>query len=155
MLPIAPNRFAPSRFVPNRVTAPLRRRLAAGCLVLALGVLALGLGGGVCLPVPALAGDFVPGIEDLPLMAELEPIDGSGFAFDTASGRLVEAYAGGAVEPEAVLAFYESALPALGWEAVAETAADQSWQRAGEMLAIEFVDGEGPLTVRFQLAPQE
>jgi hypothetical protein len=140
MFPLTPNRFA----------APLCRRLAAGCLVLALG-----LGPVALQPVPASAGDFVPGIEDLPLMAELEPIDGSGFAFDTASGRLVEAYAGGAVEPGAVLAFYESALPALGWEAVAETAADQTWQREGEILAIEFVEGAEPLTVRFQLAPQE
>ncbi|MEX2201450.1 MAG: hypothetical protein WD711_08660 [Dongiaceae bacterium] len=88
-------------------------------------------------------------------MAELEPINGSGFAFDTASGRLVEAYAGGAIELEAVLAFYESALPALGWEPVAETAADQTWQREGETLTIEFVEGAEPLTVRFQLAPQE
>jgi hypothetical protein len=146
----APNRFVPNRFAPNRFVGPLRRRLAAGCLVLALS-----LGACACLPFRAQAGDFVPGIEDLPLMAELDPIDGSGFAFDTASGRLVEAYAGGAVAPETVLAFYESALPALGWEAVAGTAADQTWQRAGEILAIEFVEGEGPLTVRFQLAPQE
>lgn len=90
-------------------------------------------------------------MEDLPLMAELEPIDGSGFAFDTAAGRLVEAYAGGAVEPEAVLAFYGSTLPALGWEPVEE----QTWQRDGETLAIEFVEGAEPLTVRFQLAPLE
>ncbi|MEX0808487.1 MAG: hypothetical protein WD044_07145 [Dongiaceae bacterium] len=128
--------------------ALLRRLVAAGCLALAFAI--AGLAGG-----PVRAGDFVPGIEDLPLMAELEPIDGSGFAFDTASGRLVEAYAGGTIEPEAVLAFYESTLPALGWEPAAEAAGDQTWQREGETLAIEFVEGAEPLTVRFQLAPQE
>ncbi|MDZ4735325.1 MAG: hypothetical protein SGJ07_03170 [Rhodospirillaceae bacterium] len=130
--------------LPIGCLAPLRRRLAAGCLALAF-VLAGFAGGEV------RAGDFVPGIEDLPLMAELEPIDGSGFAFDTASGRLVEAYASGTVAPEAVLAFYERTLPALGWEA----GDDQTWQREGETLAIEFVEGAEPLTVRFQLAPQE
>ncbi|MEX1108486.1 MAG: hypothetical protein WEC00_06200 [Dongiaceae bacterium] len=135
-----------SPLVPIWRSAPLCRRLAAGWLALALSLGIVGLANG-----PVCAGDFVPGIEDLPLMAELEPIDGSGFAFDTASGRLVEAYAAGTVEPEAVLAFYKSTLPALGWEA----AEDQTWQREGETLTIEFVEGAEPLTVRFQLAPQE
>ena len=144
-----------SPLVPIARLAPFRRRLVAVCLALALGLGGIALGSIALGAAPASAGDFVPGIEDLPLMEELEPIDGSGFAFDTASGRLVEAYAGGAVEPEAVLAFYESTLPALGWEAVTDAAADQSWQREGEILAIEFVEGAAPLTVRFQLAPRD
>jgi hypothetical protein len=123
-----------------------RRQLLAGGL--ALGVL-LALA-----PQPdgpaARAGEFVPGIEDLPLMAELHAIEGTGFAFDTAAGRLVEAYAGGDVAPAEVDAFYDRTLPELGWQA----AGDRLWRREGETLTIEFVDGADPVTIRFQLSPQ-
>lgn len=120
-----------------------RRRTGACALVLAL-LLAF---------VPAiapLASEFVPGIEDLPLMGELHAIEGSGFAFDTAAGRLVEAYAGGGVSQEEVDAFYNETLPQLGWE----PDGDRLWRREGETLTIEFVEGTDPVTIRFQLSPQ-
>lgn len=96
------------------------------------------------------ASEFVPGIEDLPLMGELHAIEGSGFAFDTAAGRLVEAYAGGSVSQEAVDEFYNETLPQLGWE----PDGDRLWRREGETLTIEFVEGTDPVTIRFQLSPQ-
>lgn len=141
--------LSPSRSEPRPPLRPIARRLRAGfarrfalAVALALGF-AAGAGG-------AHAGDFVPGIEDLPLMADLHAIEGSGFAFDTAAGRLVEAYAGGDVTREAVADFYAQTLPALGWQ----VAGERHWRRDGEALAIEFVDGADPLTVRFQLSPQ-
>jgi hypothetical protein len=142
---------SPSRFRPRPPLRPIAHpRLAgpAGRLArIAVLVLALSLAGAMN---DAHAGEFVPGIEDLPLMAELHAIEGSGFAFDTAAGRLVEAYAGGDVTREAVAEFYAQTLPALGWQADGE----RLWRREGETLAIEFVDGTDPLTVRFQLSPQ-
>ena len=113
-------------------------------------------------PATLVAGEFVPGIEDLPLMAELEAIEGAGYAFDTAGGRLVEAYAGGDASEAAVIDFYARTLPELGWEAedgpgdASEDASGEAlrWRREGETLAIDFVEGESPLTVRFRLAPQ-
>lgn len=132
----------PANPIPNCRPAPRRapRVFAAALLLFAI----------VAGATTSSAGEFVPGIEDLPLMDELQAIDGSGFAFDSASGRLVEAYAGGNVTREAVEAFYDRTLPELGWT---ETG-DQAWQREGETLVIEFVEGAGPLTVRFQLAPK-
>ena len=121
---------------------PLARRLWAVIALLAALALAPGIG--------ARASEFVPGIEDLPLMGELHAIEGSGFAFDTAAGRLVEAYAGGSVSQDAVDAFYNETLPQLGWEADG----DRIWRREGETLTIEFVEGIDPVTIRFQLSPQ-
>ncbi len=120
-----------------------RRRFAGWALVAALAI--------ALVPAsPAHASEFVPGIEDLPLMAELHAIEGSGFAFDTAAGRLVEAYAGGSVAPADVDAFYSQTLPQLGWQPDGE----RLWRREGETLTIEFVEGTDPVTIRFQLSPQ-
>ena len=126
----------------RRPRRPVARRLLA---VVAL-VAALALAPGIA----ARASEFVPGIEDLPLMWELHAIEGSGFAFDTAAGRLVEAYAGGSVSQDDVDAFYNETLPQLGWEADG----DRHWRREGETLTIEFVEGTDPVTIRFQLSPQ-
>jgi len=140
-LPSRPTSNTGSGIPPHRPRS--RRRSAVCALVLAL---ALAFAPGVA----ARAGEFVPGIEDLPLMGELHAIEGSGFAFDTAAGRLVEAYASGSVSQDEVDAFYNETLPQLGWEADG----DRLWRREGETLTIEFVEGTDPVTVRFQLSPQ-
>ena len=126
----------------RRPRRPVARRLRA---VVAL-VAALAFAPGIA----AQASEFVPGIEDLPLMGDLHAIEGSGFAFDTAAGRLVEAYAGGSVSQDDVDAFYNETLPQLGWEADG----DRHWRREGETLTIEFIEGTDPVTIRFQLSPQ-
>lgn len=129
---------------PHPTLRPISRRRFAGCAIVATLAVAL-------LPaVPAHASEFVPGIEDLPLMEALHAIDGPGYAFDTAAGRLVEAYAGGDVTPADVDAFYDETLPQLGWQADGE----RLWRREGETLTIEFVEGTDPVTIRFQLSPQ-
>jgi hypothetical protein len=95
-------------------------------------------------------GGFVAGIEDLPLMPGLTELSGSGYAFDSSGGRIVEAYASGDVSRQQVLDFYGSTLPQLGWEA----ATSHSYRRQGERLAIDFVTGNGPLTVHFTVTPE-
>ena len=108
---------------------------------------------------PALAEDrFVAGIDDLPLMTGLSPLAGQSVVFDAPSGRVVESWARGAVTRAAVLAFYRSTLPQLGWTA----AAPDLFRRDGETLRLEFPPGAprgaapaaaGTLLIRFYLSP--
>lgn len=138
-----------SRLTVNNVSGipprrAISRRQSAICALVVAFALAFAPG------IAPRAGEFVPGIEDLPLMGELHAIEGSGFAFDTAAGRIVEAYAGGSVSQDAVDEFYNATLPQLGWEADG----DRLWRREGETLTIEFVEGTDPVTIRFQLSPQ-
>ena len=98
------------------------------------------------------AGLFIKDIEDLPLMPGLVEELGSGTAFDTAQGRIVEAYATGPVSEGGVMAFYEKTLPQLGWRPLGQG----TFRRENEILMVEFPGGPGaapPLTVGFRLMP--
>lgn len=94
---------------------------------------------------------FVAGFEDLPLMPGLTQVTDAGTVFDTPSGRIVDAYANGAVAAEDVAAFYARTLPQLGWQRIS----DHRYRREGERLDLEIRGGNGPTTVRFYLAPDE
>lgn len=98
------------------------------------------------------AGHFIKDIEDLPLMPGLVEEVGSGTAFDTAQGRIVEAFATGPVSEGGVMAFYDRTLPQLGWRRMGIGV----FQRESEILKLEFPGGPGaapPLTVAFRLMP--
>jgi hypothetical protein len=94
-------------------------------------------------------GAFLPGIEDLPLMPGLKPVEPASTYFDSPAGRIVIAYAGGPLERPAILSFYAQALPQLGWTRLG----DADYRRDGETLRIEVGDARPPL-VRFTLSPQ-
>ena len=102
------------------------------------------------MPLPALADSFVAGTEDVPLMPELQPVDGSALTFDKPQGRIVEAQASGKVTRAAVHAFYAQTLPQLGWK----PAGPEAWQREGETLRLDFHGPDGALTVGFTLSPR-
>jgi hypothetical protein len=103
------------------------------------------------MPMAAQAADtFVAGTEDVPLMPELRPIDGSALVFDKPEGRIIEAQAMGAVNRGKVRGFYAAALPQLGWH----TAGKDVWERDGERLHLDFHGRDGHLTVGFTLSPQ-
>ena len=95
------------------------------------------------------AADYIAGVEDLPLMPGLSQIETAGTVFDAPSGRIVEAYAAGPVTRDQVLGFYAATLPELGWTTEQRT----EFHRAGEILQLDFLDGEEVLTVRFTLSP--
>jgi hypothetical protein len=106
---------------------------------------------------PCLAAEaFVTGIEDLPLMPGLQPLTAGNVVFDAPGGRVVEAWAAGSASREAVLAFYTSTLPQLGWT----QSTPSSFRREGELLQLEFptagpqgARAPGGLVVRFYLSP--
>ena len=110
-------------------------------------------------PQSAMAEDqFLSAIEDLPLMDGLNEVEGEGMAFDSSSGRIVEALTMGKVDKNDVIAFYSQTLPQLGWS---ETAPGQ-FSREGEILILEFppmlaISGasSAPLGVRFMLSPAQ
>jgi hypothetical protein len=72
--------------------------------------------------------------------------------FESANGRIVEAWAVGYLPADRVRAFYRDSLPQLGWRAVG----DLTFRREGEVLTLDFPSGPGaaePLAVRFRIAP--
>ncbi len=110
-------------------------------------------GGGVSMGGSEPTSQFVSSTEDLPLMPGLDEDLEAGTAFDTPQGRLVEAYAVGNVSHIAILEFYATTLPQLGWV----QKENNRFQRDQEQLLIEFVNndekGNAATTVRFALAP--
>ena len=98
-----------------------------------------------------LAADrFVSGVADLPLMPGLEEIDGSAMVFSKPQGRIIEVMASGAVSRDAVRAFYDRALPQLGWRRVEAN----SWLREHELLRFDMRDQKKGLVIQFSLTPQ-
>ena len=97
------------------------------------------------------AGDgFVDGFEDLPLAPGLVSVPEAGIGFDKPTGRIVVAYARGAVAKSAVEKFYSTTLPQLGWTVASGSG---SYLREGERLTIEVLGADGAVTVRYSLAP--
>jgi len=121
---------------------PRSRHVLAGFLL----VLSL-----VGAPVASVAGEaFVSSVEDLPLMPGLLEDKPAGLTFDSAGGRIVEAYATGRVEEDEVLQFYGETLPQLGWTAEASAL----FHRGGETLRLDFQRGAKGLTVHYYLSPR-
>jgi hypothetical protein len=94
-------------------------------------------------------GGFLTAIEDMPLMPGLIEVADAGTVFETAKGRIVEAWAEGNVTMPAVIAFYDATLPQLGWERLG----DGTFERDGETLRIDRIDGGAQTTVRFTVTP--
>lgn len=105
------------------------------------------------LSTPLAAQDparYVAGVDDLPLMPGLDEMKDSGLIFDKPGGRIVEAFAAGALTRREVLAFYDTTLPQLGWRR------DRSggYLREGERLQLTLTEAAGGVTVQFRLFPQ-
>jgi hypothetical protein len=99
----------------------------------------------------AVAGDvFLSRLEDMPLAPGLSEDAAAGLSFDSASGRIVEAYARGNLTEDQVLHFYRETLPQLGW--TAENA--RQYRRGGERLRLELTRSGQALTVHYSLSPQ-
>ncbi len=99
---------------------------------------------------PALAEGFLGVYEDLPLAPGLTEAAGAGVAFDSPSGRIVEAYAHGPVKAAEVLKFYAATLPQLGWRRESDTL----YRREAEVLRLDPASKGGVLTLRFAISPE-
>ena len=103
---------------------------------------------------PSGAGAFVTGMEDVPLMSDLQDVPDAAVIFDKPAGRLIEAYAEGNVESAAVMKFYRETLPQLGWSIEAAKGASGVFFRERERLEIHVLEGTDRRTVRFVLSPR-
>jgi hypothetical protein len=93
---------------------------------------------------------FLSRLEDLPLAPGLSEDAAAGLSFDSAGGRIVEAYARGNMTEAQVLKFYEETLPQLGWTADNE----RQYRRGSERLRLELTQNGQGLTVHYSLSPQ-
>ncbi len=101
----------------------------------------------VALSFPALAENgYSRVIEDLPLIPGMVEMQDRAVIFDTAGGRILETAAQTADSADKVIAFYDKALPALGWA----IAGHGHYTRAHEVLKIT----PSGASVSFKLSPQ-
>jgi hypothetical protein len=90
-------------------------------------------------------------LHDVPVMRGLENLDDEAFSFDKPEGRIVTQIARtDRLDQKQVMAFYQSALPPLGWRKVREN----EYRRSGERLTLSFEKHDGVLTVKFFLSPE-
>ena len=99
---------------------------------------------------PARAEGFLGAYEDLPLAPGLTEVAGSGVAFDSPGGRIVEAFAAGSVKASDVLKFYAATLPQLGWRRESDTL----YRREAEVLRLDPTPQGKGVTIRFAVSPE-
>ena len=92
---------------------------------------------------------YLAEFEDLPLAPGLTEQQG-GMLFETPTGRIVEAFASGELSAAQAQAFYQQALPQLGWE----LQADGGYKRDNEFLRIDMDGSHRLLAVHFSVVPQ-
>lgn len=101
--------------------------------------------------VPAMAAEFVPGINDLPLAPGLTAVADKTVEFNSPEGRIVDATASGAVSRSTIVEFYRRTLPQLGWKAESPVI----FRRGRELLRLNISgDSASGTQVRFSLRPQ-
>lgn len=96
---------------------------------------------------------FLSLFDDVPLAPGLKEISAEDMAFEAPSGRVLAARASGFGEPALIAAYYDAALPALGWSrAAALPGSAPAYVRGRERLELSFEPGPGgALTTRFRL----
>lgn len=98
----------------------------------------------------ARAEGFLGVYEDLPLAPGLTEVQGSGLAFDSPGGRIVEGYAKGAAKAADILKFYATTLPQLGWTRESDTL----YRREAEVLKLNTEADGRALVVHFTISPE-
>ena len=93
---------------------------------------------------------FITGFSDLPIMPGMQELPDANISFDTASGRIVEAFAKTEQNVEKILFFYKSVLPQLGWRVKRDT----MFVRDTETLNLDLRKDGDSVIVQFSLKPQ-
>jgi len=106
------------------------------------------------IPLQALGQKYLSFVADLPLPPGfVEEVDAS-LSFNKLEGRIVEAKARGNSSKNAVVSFYNTTLPRLGWKKYNTSGALNIWLRAGEVLEIVFKEKNNILIVKFSITPK-
>lgn len=97
---------------------------------------------------------FFSAMNDIPLMEGLEELEGQGFIFDKAEGRI------GALEAESdrikaaeALNYYALSLPQFGWAVKSKT--PLTFRREGEELVLSAQDTPRGLWLKIQIGPSQ
>ena len=93
---------------------------------------------------------FITGFSDLPIMPGMQELPDANISFDTASGRIVEAFAKTEQNVEKILSFYKNVLPQLGWKVKRDT----MFVRDAETLNLDLRKDGDSVIVQFSLKPQ-
>ena len=93
---------------------------------------------------------FITGFSDLPIMPGMQELPDSNISFDTASGRIVEAFTKTEQNVEKILSFYKNVLPQLGWRVEKDT----MFVRDTEILILDLRKDRDSVIVQFSLKPQ-
>jgi hypothetical protein len=129
--------------------SPLSTRRALAVVMLAVAMAGPSRSAVAQSGAPA-APAFIERLGDVPLMPGLRIVENAGVDFDAPGGRIVEVAAAGAVPRAAVLSFYRTSLPQLGW-----SGRDKVFLRDGEKLRLELGGAGGRTEVRFFLSPAQ
>ncbi len=98
-----------------------------------------------------LAENFVLGIDDIPIYADMENVDDSLILFDSVNGRFVSSELIGEGIIKDAQNFYETVLPNLGWI----KKKDNFFVREKEVLEINYKKEKGILRVLFNIFPKK
>ena len=93
---------------------------------------------------------FITGFSDLPIMPGMQELPDANISFDTASGRIVEAFTKTEQNAEKILSFYKNVLPQLGWRVKKDT----MFVRDTETLNLDLRKDGDSVIVQFSLKPQ-
>jgi len=110
------------------------------------------LGAFMAAPHSARALDYLSSIGDVPLAEGLVELPEAGFVFDKPEGRIVQltALRNADITQDALMGFYKTSLPNLGWQARAAQAGILTFERRSEILRVTFTAD----LVIFDLTPQ-
>ena len=100
---------------------------------------------------------FFESLYDVPIMPNMVELPDMAVSFDKPHGRI--AYAGAqttqSLSPEGVLAFYDRALPQMGWTVLKIAQNMREYRRKEEDLRLFFVRSDGAELLQFMLFPAQ
>lgn len=96
------------------------------------------------------AVEFAEGMEDFPIMEDLEQVESDSISFGNEESRFIETYLSGTVSFEKVKEFYINNLPQLGWMLEKKEQNTLLFYRDNEVIEIAK-EKTNPLLVRITL----
>lgn len=112
---------------------------------LCIGIMVVGL----ILPLPVASQNFFNQIDDLPIAPGMDEVGPASLFFQSSSGRIVVAVARGEGKISTVRAFYEKALPSLGWRFIRAGI----YHRNSEMLKLRIQKTLGKVSLYLHIVP--